>query len=293
MQLFGGYDEIIEQIEKGKTFEEFIPSNSKSLFYRSLHFFMRVSSIEQAILEAQEYENMKKTVRQEWLKETSYPILVFFLALIVFVFFDFFIYPQLQSMVPYSTAFEFHRLLSFTLRTVFMLFLSFLFSSFILYLLMRKNEDVRKGLLQKISKIKIMKKILSYDYALHTLILSKRGYSTLNIFESLRHLNTSLFLKMIIEEMITHLENGEEMMQIIENCPYLDNRFKQFYKIAACTQTFDKTLEDYCQFQRDELKKTVQNSSKVVSLIAYLMISLLVVSIYQMLLTPLEQLTQF
>lgn len=138
-----------------------------------------------------------------------------------------------------------------------------------------------------------MKKVISYDYALHSLVLMRRGYSTKQIFESLMKLKDKQLLSFDLNNMIDAFKQGKEMNDIINNQPHFDSKFKYFFKIGYYTNDLENTLQDYCNYQEKEFKSILKKSSKLISFFAYSFIGILVISIYQLLLIPLDMMNQF
>lgn len=293
LMILGRYEEIEKQLEQGNDFQQFIDFHSKDPFYTSLRFFMEISSLDQAILSAYEYHKVKKQMRENWLKETTYPLFVLFFSFMVFIFFEIQIYPQLSMMIDAQKGFQLHQLLYFILSIVVALFVigSFLLI-FLLIMKKCKKEKYQQFYLNYLGNFFLIKKIISYDFALHALILMKRGYSTKQILESLTKLKNNTFLQINIQDMMLKLKQGEEMLRVIENQSYLDPTFKQFFKMGYYTQNLENILNDYCEFQRNEFKKLLKISSKIVSGMAYMLIAILVISIYQLLLLPLDMIHQ-
>lgn len=292
--IIGGYEQILEQLEKGKDFRQFIDFHSKDPFYRSLEYFLSFSSLDQAILSAHQYHETRKVMKKDWLKEISYPIGVLFFALLVFIFFEIMIYPQLMSLIDIEKKIYLHQLLYGTIGLL--LVSIFLNSVILLYLFLLKRMNhlrFNQFYLDHLGKLSLIKKMISYDYALHSLILMQRGFSTKQVFECLLELKNNIFLQLNLKHMTSQLQKGEEMVHIIEHEPYFDERFKQFFKLGYYTLEMENTLSDYCEYQKNEFKKILKRSSTIISTCAYMLIAILIVSIYQLLLLPLDMMNQF
>lgn len=293
LTILGRYESIQSQLEEGADFKQFIDFHSKDPFYASLQFFMEISTLDQAILSAYDYHKIKKQLREDWLKETAYPLFVLFFAFMVFIFFEVQIYPQLSMMIDVQKGFHLHQLFYFILSVLLIFMAGIIFLSIFLFFIKKKqNQKYQQIYLNYLGRFFLVKKIISYDFALHSLILMKRGYSTKQVFECLTKLKKNTFLQINIKVMSMKLQQGEEMLQVIEQMPYLDLTFKRFFKIGFYTQNLEGCLYDYCEFQKREFKKILKTSSKLVSSIAYALIAILVISIYQLLLMPLDMITQ-
>ena len=142
----------------------------------------------------------------------------------------------------------------------------------------------------------VLHEIAEHNLQKRTIALIENGTwtpATVNLMtEALAKLKNNTFLQINIQDMMLKLKQGEEMLRVIENQSYLDPTFKQFFKMGYYTQNLENILNDYCEFQRNEFKKLLKISSKIVSGMAYMLIAILVISIYQLLLLPLDMIHQ-
>lgn len=293
LEIIGGYDQIIQELLKGNKIENYINFNSKNSFSKSLSFFIEISTLDQAIKSANDYEKLKRNLILKWIKSITYPLFVLFFSIVVFIFFENFLYPQLITFYLSDEGFQIHQFILIFTQCIYVLFILLILLFIIFILIKRYYYSVYLAIYKKyFSKIKIIKKIYTYDYAIHSLVLMKRGLSTKQVFESLFKMNKSL-LNIPLNEMLHQLESGCQMIEIIEKSEYFDCKFKQFYKIGYYTQTVEKTIQDYCFYQEEEFQKYLKYSTYLICAFSYTFIALLVVSIYQMLLLPLNMIEQF
>lgn len=293
LEILGNYDFILEELSKGHTIEKFIQFNNKNTFYKTLSFFLNISTFDQAVIGAYEYDEFRKNLKMNWLKEISYPILLVFFTCAVYIFFDGFIYPQLQSLISNQGSLMLNQVLILIFRIIIMILIGILFLVLIYLIVIQKNEQYYHKFYEFIKEFSLFKKLLSYDYAIHSLVLMKRGLSTKQVFESLLQLKNNKLLSIPVNAMVDSLHQGKEMISIIENSSYFDPRFKQFYKIGYYAQNLENSLYDYSKYQEEEFKKYLKNSSRILTLSSYLFVAIFIVSIYQMLLMPLEIIQQF
>lgn len=293
LTIIGKYEHILDELSKGQTMNQFISFKNKDTFYKTLSFFLKISSFDQAVLSAYEYDQFKKNLKNNWIKEISYPILLVSFTCAVYIFFDCFIYPQLQSLVSNQESIFLHQFLIVLFR-ILLLVIIILIIFIILYIfLIRKNDKYYHIFYESLKNISLFRKILSYDYAVHSFVLMKRGLSTKQVFESLLLLKNNQLLNVPLNKMIDLLQQGKEMIMIVENLSYFDNKFKHFYKIGYYSQNLENALDDYCKYQEEEFKKYLKQSSRFMTISAYIFVSIFIISIYQMLLVPLEMIQQF
>lgn len=294
LEILGNYDELIDQLKHGKNIQDYIDFQSKDPFYRHLSFFLSISSFDNAIISAFEYDEMKRKLKENWIKEISYPLFVLLFALVVFFIFDFMIYPQLQSIIPTASTNYLHTFLAVLIGIIWILLILFIFFISVIKIIQKKNYSQYLQYYDKIfSQLSFIKKYISYDFALHTLILMKRGYSTKQVFESLMQLKDHQLLSFDLDKMVEDFKQGKEMSKIIDQQSHFDSKFKYFFKMGYYTNNLENALQDYCEYQAKEFKHILKKSSKIISCVAYSFIGILVISIYQLLLLPLDMMNQF
>lgn len=287
------YQPLLQEIEQGKQLEEFIQFKKKTPFYQSLHFFLSISPFEQAVQSAYEYERMKKNFQKQWFKETAYPTFIFFFACLLFALFENVLYPQLQVFIQVEKTFTFHEILYFILQFIFIsCCLGIVVYIFISIFYSKKDFLLMKLYHQILSKIPLVKKIISFELASNMYVLMKRGYSTKEMFLCLKTLKSNRYLTYNLNEMIEQCEQGVDLPIIFEKRDQLDEKFRYFIKMGLYSQNLENALYDYCEYQQLEFTRFIKKASVAVSCISYTFIALLVVTIYQILLIPLEMLNQ-
>lgn len=293
-KMLDKYPEFLKRIQKGENFLTFINFKKRDHFHTSLNFFIHITTFEKAIISAFEYEEMKKKLRNEWLKDTSYPLFVFTFSLIVFLLFESLIVPQLTNMIQLTEGLMLYHLLVKLIHWMLMIFFIVVLLGMGFVFLLLTRQDIIEHLYERfLGKISFVKKIISYEYALHSLVLMKRGYSTKQVFEQLLHLKKFHLLTIDIKRMIEKFNQGKDILEMIYEEQHFDHKFKHFFKMGVFSDRLENALEDYCHFQEKEFKRLLKVSSKFVSLFSYSFIGLLVISVYQMLMIPLEMMNQF
>lgn len=283
------YIEIVNEMEKGRSFEEFIPFHKKDAFYNQLKFFMSVSSMSEAIEIAASYESMHQNHVEKILKQISYPLFVLGLAIGVFFMFELLIYPKLMTFVQINQ----ETPLFFTLTHLFLLWIFLLCFIFIgLCLLLHFNKHIYHQLFDGLFiHLPLVKSYISFQFAKHLLLFMKKGYSTRQILQALCHLTKEQPLRWLANDLSSESEMGEGYMEMMMKHNYLSKTFKFFFKINFYAQNLMNGMEDYLSYQQNQFLLWIKQLTTMISLFAYSFIAILVALIYQILLTPLEMIT--
>ena len=292
-QIVGVHETILTKLDQGDDWHQFLNINKRDPFYVSFSFFLDVMPFHLAVISTNDYVEMKKNLRNNWLKEIAYPIFTLFFAILVFIIFNQLIYPQLCILTDLKQD-HMKLILDFMMNilSVFIL-LIVLISMFISFLFHHKKDWYYLFYQNFFYKLSLVRKLISYDYTIHSLVLMKQGYSTKQVFECLQRMKTESFLAYDIKEMMNDFHQGKEMIEIIMNHPRFDHRFKYLFKIGYYGGNLEERLEDYVRIQEKEFHKLLRKSTQIITLSAYSFIGFLVIVIYQMLLIPLNIIEQF
>ena len=277
---------------KGQSFEQYLDLNSNKPFYKTLNFFIKISSLDKAIQASYEYENSRKELIKQLIKDISYPIFTLCFALLVFIFFNIFLYPQLSILIKNTSNISLNRIVNLLINTFILLIFIFIIL-LIIYLFIRNKPIFESIYKDYLGKIFIFKDIFTYDFAFHYYLLIKQGYTTKQVFNLLLNLKKNSIFSLNIKIFIDKLNNGISFNEIIENHNYFDSKFITFFKIGYYTQSLDQVLIDYLSYQKNNLNKNIKRVTVYITAVSYLMISLLIVSIYQMLLIPIDMIQNF
>lgn len=228
------FESIVLELEKGKPFIEFIPLHKKQLFYQSLSFFLSITTLSEACLEAKEMEDMRNRLLERIIKSLAYPLFVFIFSLVVFIVFEWLIYPQLSSLMESGEQQAFISFFFVSIRILIICLVMMLISLIVIMIAITKNESFKLTLIEKVLlKISLVKQYLSYDFAVKVHILMKSGYSTKQTFYALKALKREQYLFFISTRMIAELENGQDYVQVVQNEKAFDQKFKYFFKLGS------------------------------------------------------------
>lgn len=285
------YRPIVQQLDKGQPFLDFINLHKKQLFYQSLSFFLSITSLSEACLEAKEIEEMRKDLIEKMIKAMAYPLFVFIFSLVVFIVFEWLIYPQLSTLMDIQDQGMLISLFFIFIRIVIFLMILASISVLVISVALLNSETFKLQFTEKILlRSSLYRQSCSYDFAMKIHILMKRGYSTKDTFYALKALKREQYMYFICCRMIAQLESGCDYVHVVQNERAFDEKFKYFFKLGYYAQTLETTLNDYIEYQQNRFQSKIKMISTFVCLIAYSMISILVVSIYQILLLPLNML---
>lgn len=285
------HDILINRLKAGEDLFQNLEGTSKS-FERYLHFFLRAAPMSKAILASVKLYSLRKDLMQKICKQMSYPLLLFFMSLLLVSFFLTTIYPQMQEITNMQSAGIAWILLNF----LYMFFLTVIFIallSIILFIFLWKQMDARKTFIIRYhARMKICKELISYLFAIYMFELMKAGISTHRALLILEQLEEESILYPCIYDIRHLLEKGFSYEKIIETSTYFSSQFARCFQIGYVSDSLMKFLSLYADMQMDRWQKKIKKLGIYLQLIIYGVVAILVFTIYQMLLMPLNMLEQ-
>lgn len=284
-------DEVKSALEHGATIEEIFIQNQKGRFYTHLAFFLKVSSLSGAIQSALHMTEFEEGVKKKLIKQCSYPLFLLVFAFVIMVFFTGFIIPQMMNSFDITDDFSTLMLLLNILQYAFILFVCLIVTFALIYIVMSFQPKKRsEWIYRNRTWLPLCKDVLSYQLSGYLYELHNKGISTRMSFLYLKHMNETSLLHMLMQEMITALEIGEDLLTQIETTHLLNASFKQMYKIGTCNDAMCEMLEMFMKQQEQVWNRLIKRCGLGIQCAAYLFIACMVLVVYQIMLVPLGML---
>lgn len=281
------YQFLIDQLEKGESIISYF-NQQKSFYFKTICLFTRFTSLPQSIQAANGLKKIRQSLQKQLFTQCSYPIMILIFSVMIFIFFESFIYPQISMLIEIENM-MFHELL-FILVRVLLIILCLgvvVLMTMMFYLII--HPEKKKQMFVKIAlKIPIIRKLLSYQFTTYLITLIRQGFSTQQIITSLNQSNINQTMNWILEDMTYDFELGKNWISIVEDSIYFDEKFIYFFKMGYHLSDLNTTLCDYLEFQKQDFIKTIRYFSILMTTISYGSIACLVITIYQVILLPLE-----
>lgn len=283
-----GYQGIVDELEKGVSFYDCVIAKGRGIFHQHCRFFIELSTLPKAIMNAARLVEKQQTMKKLWVKETSYPLFILFFAMVTLFVFTSAIFPQLE--ITFSEFENFHQLSSMTqiLKGITYLLLG-LFFLLPLAILICYKTAYRKLLY----RIPLFLELISYLIASDMLSLIRCGCSTKEMFTYLHRLRERGLSSEVSNELFLALQEGKSFDDTISCSNHLSHRFKYFFKCGIHTQQLESCLNDYLHFQQERWIKQIKAACIGIQCFAYGFIAIIVVLIYQIMLLPLEMIGSF
>ncbi|PWM55557.1 type II secretion system F family protein [Dielma fastidiosa] len=280
---------IVDQLEQGISFYDCVLAKGKGAFYQHCRFFLELSTLPKAIMNAASLVEKQQAIKRLWLKETSYPLFILCFALITLFVFTTAIFPQLTLTFSEAENLNQLRLMITFMKGVTYGLLMLLIIVPLLCIICYLKPDYRSLL----CRFPLFLELISYVIASDMLSLIHCGCSTKEMFTYLHHLRKQGLSADASNALFNALQAGESFEDTVTSSMYLSARFKYFFKCGLHTQQLSSCLDDYLLFQQQRWIRQIKLVCIGIQCFSYGFIALIVVLIYQIMLLPLEMIGSF
>ncbi len=224
-----GLQPIVDQLEQGISFYDCVLAKGKGAFYQHCRFFLELSTLPKAIMNAASLVEKQQAIKKLWLKETSYPLFILCFALITLFVFTTAVFPQLT--LTFSEA---ENLSQLKVMIAFMKGLTYgLLILLIIAPLLCITCYLKPAYRLLLCRFPLFLELISYVVASDMLSLIRCGCSTKEMFTYLHHLRKQGLSADASNALFTALQAGESFENTVTSSMYLSARFKYFLN-AAC-----------------------------------------------------------
>lgn len=288
IQLVQRHSDVSKYLEQGMDIQGLLLTGHRGSFYEHLRFFLNITSLQEAISSALAMESFEKGVKQRFLKQTSYPILIFAFSFVTLYVFSSMIIPQLMQSFDLSQEQSFLTT-GVALMQGFAITLMVLVMCFLLLVLCAKvNQKLKITLLERCRFTSLPQAICSYRLAGYYVELIHHGIPTRPAFSFLIQLNQASLLNNCVKQIVAQLEDGDELSEILGQNHWISDDFLQCWRIGMHTQDMQASLKQYMERQEELWSHQIKQAGFVIQAIAYSFVAMMVVLVYQIMLVPLQ-----
>lgn len=220
----------------------------------------------------------------------AYPLILYIIMYCLLGFFSLFLVPTLLSMISMfdldTTAVEIGKTL---LKVIFFIFTCI--NSLLLILMVHfSNKQNLKLFISKYHNKKfftLFKKIITHKFAKLYSILVNYGLSTKQSLEIMKSGSTSYLLSWISLLITYQLEEGKGFVTSFSD-NFLDLHFNQILSLASKNNQLITLLDSYLVSNLHTITMYITNVSKTIKIVIYIVLGLLIIFLYQILLTPMN-----
>ena len=285
--MLQGNQRLFYAMELGKPLSECLIEGHSEPFYEHLSFFLKITSLPNAILSALSIDDISKQLKNKLLKEMSYPMFLFLMSFLTLTMFTSFILPQLmQGFDMSSNAFLLHAVA--VLKLLSHIVLWGIIACILLMLIMKKSLSVKLFVLHRLRFTRLPQQFCSYLLAAYYTEFLRHGISTRNAFSFLSQLNQASLLSICAAQIEKQLNNGFTLNECLDSQPWLDANFIKHFHIGTHTQNMETAFLQYKAFQEEAWKRLLKRIGKGIQIGSYGFVGSMVILVYQIMLIPLQ-----
>ena len=288
------FQEIETRLQNGEELTSFFPDCCPKAYRMSLEGFLKCLSFSEALSLCLEVVNGEQQQRQEYRKGLFYPCMMFLCTLAGVILFNEFCFPPLLSMMKgfhvESTHYDLLRV-GFRLLSGSVILLLLLSSAILLFFRQKSHRIQGYLLCAKYAPNSIYIQYESTDFIRFFLQCVRMHVPTresLRILASIEQKPVICFLARTIETALVNGDSFEEALDV----PWLDPSLLRFLKIALYSSEMESILERYLEMARQRSIRQCKRITKSVQILSYACIGVILILVYEVLMLPLQILTQ-
>ncbi|TDW20358.1 type II secretory pathway component PulF [Breznakia blatticola] len=279
--------EICKAIDDGLRIEQLVIDSSKGRMKVFLEFFLKMTSLTNAISCACSMEMFEKKLKQEMLKKSVYPLFVLLISFFTVYVFSGFVIPQLVQHFEFEQNVMF-ELVEIIQHIVNVMVLCLLFVMILLILCQLSKRILRHVGMFAIAHSKTVKEWMSFYLAHYLIELDAHGLSTRQAFLFLQDIRKQPLFHSVSKSIYDGLNAGEELFVVLQRNPWISKRFKLHFTIGSSTGAFREMMISYRDEQQKRWQMQIRKFTMLLQMISYSFVGVMVICVYQVMLLPLQ-----
>lgn len=240
------------------------------------------------ILAKHVYQN---AIKDKTIKLIIYPLVLLIILFFLLVTFDLYIIPGLvEVMLVFNNDLNLIWIFSYFVRLIIIIYILVILGiCLLIYQVKRRAFDLYLMMFKK-GYIKLIIDHFSMQFASYYLMLLKQGINTKQCFTILSTIKDNKILLPISKQCIDYFQKGEDMSYIINQLPF-DKTLKKFLLTGYATGTTQLLLDEYLELADKRFFLHLGKYVKTLQLLTYVIIGIFVITLYRILLLPMQSLT--
>lgn len=284
-------DSLKDRLEEGEPLLDILTENKKGRFYDHLRFFMKITSLADAIQCSLHMLTFEKGLHKKLLVKAAYPIFIFVFAYVMLLVFTTMIIPQMLTSFQADTGFTSLIVMVTVIKTLCGLFAIIVLLALLGIWYLHGHDAARIRFLRKGAvHVHMIPDYISYMFSGYLLELEMQGISTRHAMQYLKEVRANTLFSYFIKDVSASLEEGVALLDIMETHILLNEGFRLSFRIGASTANLTQLLTAFMKQQEHMWDHTIQRISIVLQCVAYGFVGIVVLIVYQIMMVPLTML---
>ncbi len=288
------FELIREKLKRGEELTQFFADLCPKSYRTYLSGFLKCLSFSESLTLCMEVVNGEEAQKKEYRRGLFYPCMMFLCTIAGVILFNEACFPPLLSMMRgFHVEGGNYDTLRILLRIFSVTVILFLLAGLILILWYRKERHRVSGYLlcAKHFPSSIYVQYESVDFIrffLQCIRMSVPTRESIRILGSIEHKPVIRFLAQSIEQSLLSGDSFEEAVDM----PWLDPSLLRFLKIAFYSSEMESMLEGYLEMAQERSRRQCIRITRTVQVLSYACIGVILILVYEVLMLPLQILTQ-
>lgn len=256
--------------------------------YQSMKLEIGELKMNRFILAKHIYQN---NIKDKTIKLILYPLILLMILFFLLIIFDVYIIPGLVDvMIIFNNNLQLITFFSYFIRFIIIVYVLIMICFWMLVYRIKKRPY--SFYLQALNRgyFKLVVEHYSMQFASYYLILLKQGINTKQCFTLLSKIKDNKILLSITKQCIENFQQGEDMVFTINQLPF-DKTLKKFLLTGYTTGTTQILLDEYINLADKRFFLQLGKWVKTLQFVIYVIIGIFVITLYRILLLPMESLT--
>lgn len=283
---FGAHKAILEKLKSGIPFFRIV-EHQKGRRMKRLAILLENFSLSVAIDYDRRLQNSKDMMTRRLFSHSLYPLFIMVFATALVWFFSFSILPAFaQYQSSDSTLLDGLKVFTSIFWLITAVFLAFLAPLFLL-------PDQGKKTFNPLFCLRLVRILASFECAALLECTQNSCLSTMQTMDFMIKSKNFPFASHMASRWAAGLKKGASLFACIQNDQRLDAAFIRFFEVGLNGSVMEKMMQAYQKQALDVLERKMKKLSNWVLYLAYGSVGLLAISVYQIMLAPLNMLETF
>lgn len=254
------------------------------------HSLTSIFSYQQTLQYTIEHWEFETSLNQQLKAQFTYPSILYIIMYLLLGFFTLFLIPTLLSMILlFDLDTSIIRFSNYLLKLIFFIFTIFNFLSIVFIIRFSNKENLKVFITKNHNKkyFILFKKIITQKFAKLYSILVSYGLSTKQSLEIMKKGSTSYLVSWLSLLITYRLEDGNDFVTSFSD-NFLDSHFNQIITLASKNNQLSALLDSYLTSNQQIILMIITKISSFVKMVIYIVLALLIIFLYQILLTPMS-----
>lgn len=288
------FAELKNNLSQGESVQESMEQILDKKIVHTFRFFTQFLSIEKSLKCSLSLISLETSVKNEMIKKCIYPVLMLILAIGLSLVFNYVLFPVMMDLLEsFNTETEYLVWIGSLLKmsAIILILFGFLFAAAAVFCLQKSRIASVYQFICDHFKSPFLRKVFSYYFTRYFLELLSVGCSTQQSIQMMKNAKDQPIISLYSYRINELLLMGKSIKDAFSLNGF-DPALAQFAAIGMMSSKMEEMLKNYCVSVKKECEKKIKKITLAIQCMTYGMIGIILIFIYQLLLSPMNIITQ-